>query len=109
MVESSVLKQTFNLLSIVVQLLMVTTVPRQSVGSRMKIESVTDWTKVGVKRPIIAIINIAEVEVSNDYLSVILLRGSCSDRYLAVAVATFINKQRRTPTSLRPQDSACLS
>lgn len=64
------------------QLLMVTSVPIQSVGSSTKIESVIDWANVGVRRLIMAIINIAKVEIPNDFLNVVLVRESCCDIWL---------------------------
>jgi hypothetical protein len=49
------------LLSIEVQLLKVITVPRQSVGFRIKFDSVTDWAVVRIESPIKMVVTMAEV------------------------------------------------
>lgn len=48
-------------MSIEVQLLKVTTVPRQSVGFMIKFDSVIDWAAVRAERPIKTLIIMAEV------------------------------------------------
>jgi hypothetical protein len=51
----------FTLLRSELQLLMVTVVARQSVGSKIKAESVTDWAAVRAQRPIKALVIMADV------------------------------------------------